>query len=85
MKVDKLTKLENDIFRMEDVISESQKRLEALQQRYTQERNARIIEIVTKEGLSVNDVRNILTDYNRRKNAKEDLNEIEYVQMEENQ
>ena len=85
MKVDKLTKLENDIFRMEDVISESQKRLEALQQRYTQERNARIIEIVTKEGLSVDEVRNVLTDYNRRKNAKEDLNEIEYVQMEEDQ
>ncbi len=85
MKVDKLTKLENDIFRMEDVISESQKRLEALQQRYTQERNARIIEMVTKAELSVDEVRNILTEYNRKKNMEEGRNEIEYVQTEEDQ
>ena len=85
MKVDKLTKLENDIFRMEDVISESQKRLEALQQRYTQERNARIIEMVTKAELSVDEVRNILTEYNRKKNIEEGRNEIEYVQTEEDQ
>ena len=70
---------------MEDVISESQKRLEALQQRYTQERNARIIEMVTKAELSVDEVRNILTEYNRKKNMEEGRNEIEYVQTEEDQ
>ena len=82
MKVDKLKKLENDIFRMEDVISESQKRLEVLQKRYTQARNDRIIEMVTKAGVSVDEVRLILQEYDRKKNMEDDLNEIEYVQKE---
>lgn len=83
MKVDKLTKLENDVFRMQDVVAESQKRLEVLQKRYTQARNDRIIEMVTQAGISVDEVRNILQEYNRKKNEKEGLDEIEYVYVPE--
>ena len=60
MKVDKLTKLENDVFRMQDVVAESQRRLEVLQKRYTQARNDRIIEMITQAGVSVDEVRKIL-------------------------
>ena len=70
---------------MEDVIADSQRRLEVLQQRYTQERNARIIEMVTKEGLSVDEVRRVLTEYNRKKNEQEGVIEIEYVKTDEDQ
>lgn len=83
MKVDKLKKLETDIFKVQDVIAESQKRLEVLQQRYTQVRNDRIIEMVTKADISVDEVELILREYDRKKNAKEDFNEIEYVPTEE--
>ena len=84
MKVDKLKKLETDIFKMEDVIAESQKRLEVLQQRYKQCRNDRILELVTKAGVSVDEVALILTEYERNKQAKEEeVNEIEYIQREE--
>ena len=83
MKVDKLKKLETDIFKMEDVIAESQKRLEVLQQRYKQCRNDRILELVTKAGVSVDEVALILTEYERNKQAKEEMNEIEYIQREE--
>lgn len=83
MKVDKLKKLETDIFKMQDVIAESQKRLEVLQQRYTQCRNDRIIEMVNKAEISVDEVGLILREYERKKNAKEDVNETEYIQNEE--
>lgn len=83
MKVDKLKKLETDIFKMQDVIAESQKRLEVLQQRYTQCRNDRIIEMVNKAEISVDEVGLILREYERKKNAKEGANEIEYIQNEE--
>ena len=83
MKVDKLTKLENDVFRMRDVVAESQRRLEVLQKRYTQARNDRIIEMVTQAGISVDEVRKILQEYDRKKNEKEEPNEIEYVYTEE--
>lgn len=83
MKVDKLKKLETDIFKMQDVIEQSKRRLEVLQQRYTQCRNDRIIEMVTKADLSVDEVGLILREYERKKNAKEDVNEIEYIPMEE--
>ena len=83
MKVDKLTKLENDVFRMQDVVAESQRRLEVLQKRYTQARNDRIIEMVTQAGVSVDEVRRILQEYDRKKNEKEEPNEIEYVYTEE--
>ncbi|MBR3244308.1 MAG: DUF4315 family protein [Parasporobacterium sp.] len=83
MKVDKLTKLENDVFRMQDVVAESQRRLEVLQKRYTQARNDRIIEMVTQAGISVDEVRRILQEYDRKKNEKEEPNETEYVYTEE--
>ncbi|MBR2555034.1 MAG: DUF4315 family protein [Aeriscardovia sp.] len=83
MKVDKLTKLENDVFRMQDVVAESQRRLEVLQKRYTQARNDRIIEMVTQAGVSVDEVRKILQEYDRKKNEKEEPNEIENVYTEE--
>ena len=83
MKVDKLTKLENDVFRMQDVVAESQRRLEVLQKRYTQARNDRIIEMVTQAGVSVDEVRRILQEYDRKKNEKEEPNEIENVYTEE--
>ena len=83
MKVDKLTKLENDVFRMQDVVAESQRRLEVLQKRYTQARNDRIIEMVTQAGVSIDEVRKILQEYDRKKNEKEEPNEIEYVYTEE--
>lgn len=83
MKVDKLKKLETDIFKVQDVIEQSKRRLEVLQQRYTQCRNDRIIEMVTKADLSVDEVGLILREYERKKNAKEDVNEIEYIPMEE--
>ena len=83
MKVDKLTKLENDVFRMQDVVAESQRRLEVLQKRYTQARNDRIIEMVTQAGISIDEVRKILQEYDRKKNEKEEPNEIEYVYTEE--
>ena len=83
MKVDKLTKLENDVFRMQDVVAESQRRLEVLQKRYTQARNDRIIEMVTQAGISVDEVRRILQEYDRKKNEKEEPNEIEKVYTEE--
>ena len=83
MKVDKLTKLENDVFRMQDVVAESQRRLEVLQKRYTQARNDRIIEMVTQAGISIDEVRRILQEYDRKKNEKEEPNEIEYVYTEE--
>ncbi len=83
MKVDKLTKLENDVFRMQDVVAESQRRLEVLQKRYTQARNDRIIEMVTQAGISVDEVRKILQEYDRKKNEKEEPNEIEYDYTEE--
>ena len=59
MKVDKLKKLENDIFKMQDTIAESQRRLEALQQRYTQCRNDKILELYNK-GKSVVEISKIL-------------------------
>ena len=83
MKVDKLTKLENDVFRMQDVVAESQRRLEVLQKRYTQARNDRIIEMVTQAGISIDEVRRILQEYDRKKNEKEENNEIENVYTEE--
>ena len=83
MKVDKLTKLENDVFRMQDVVAESQRRLEVLQKRYTQARNDRIIEMVTQAGVSVDEIRRILQEYDRKKNEKEEPNEIEDVYTEE--
>ncbi len=83
MKVDKLTKLENDVFRMQDVVAESQRRLEVLQKRYTQARNDRIIEMVTQAGVSVDEVRRILQEYDRKKNEKEEPNETENVYTEE--
>lgn len=83
MKVDKLKKLETDIFKMQDVIAESQKRLEVLQQRYTQCRNDRIIEMVNKAEISVDEVGMILREYERKKSAKEGADEIEYIQNEE--
>ena len=83
MKVDKLTKLENDVFRMQDVVAESQRRLEVLQKRYTQARNDRIIEMVTQAGISIDEVRRILQEYDRKKNEKEEPNEIENVYTEE--
>ena len=83
MKVDKLTKLENDVFRMQDVVAESQRRLEVLQKRYTQARNDRIIEMVTQAGISIDEVRRILQEYDRKKNEKEEKNEIENVYTEE--
>ena len=83
MKVDKLTKLENDVFRMRDVVAESQRRLEVLQKRYTQARNDRIIEMVTQAGVSVDEVRKILQEYDRKKNEKEEPNETENVYTEE--
>lgn len=83
MKVDKLKKLENDIFKMQDTIAESQRRLEALQQRYTQCRNDKILELVTKADVSVDEVELILAEYERKKNSKEEMNEIEWVQTEE--
>ena len=83
MKVDKLTKLENDVFRMQDVVAESQRRLEALQKRYTQARNDRIIEMVTQAGISVDEVRKILLEYEQKKNEKEGLDETEYFYVEE--
>ena len=83
MKVDKLTKLENDIFRMQDIIEGSKKKLEVLQQRYTQCRNDRFIEMITKTEISVDEMEQILREYERKKNAKEDLNETEYIQTEE--
>lgn len=83
MKVDKLKKLENDIFKMQDTIAESQRRLEVLQQRYTQCRNDRILELVTKADVSVDEVEQILREYERKKQAKEDVDEIEYVTVEE--
>lgn len=83
MKVDKLKKLETDIFKVQDIIEQSKRRLEVLQQRYTQCRNDRIIEMVTKADLSVDEVGLILREYERKKNAKEDVNEIEYIPMEE--
>ena len=83
MKVDKMKKLETDIFKMEDVIAESQKRLEVLQQRYKQCRNDRILELVTKAGVSVDEVELILREYDRKKNEKEEPNETEYVYTEE--
>ena len=82
MKVDKLTKLENDIFRMQDIIEENKKKLEVLQQRYTQCRNARFIEMITKTEISVDEMEHILREYERKKNTKEDLNETEYIQTE---
>ena len=85
MKVDKLKKLENDVFRMQDQVAESQRRLEVLQQRYTQVRNDRIIEMVTKAGLSVDEIQILLREYERKKNVKEEWNEIEYVPTEEDQ
>lgn len=83
MKVDKLKKLETDIFKVQDVIEQSQQRLKVLQQRYTQCRNDRIIEMVTKADVSVDEVDLILREYARKKNAKEEVNEIEFVNMEE--
>ena len=83
MKVDKLKKLETDIFKMQDTIAESQRRLEVLQQRYTQCRNDRIIDLVTKADVSVDEVELILREYERNKQAKEEMNEIEYIQREE--
>lgn len=83
MKVDKLTKLENDVFRMQDVVAESQRRLEVLQKRYTQARNDRIIEMVTQAGISIDEVRRILQEYDRKKIEKEEPNEIENVYTEE--
>ena len=83
MKVDKLTKLENDVFRMQDVVAESQRRLEVLQKRYTQARNDRIIEMVTQAGISIDEVRRILQEYDRKKDEKEEPNEIENVYTEE--
>ena len=82
MKVDKLTKLENDVFRMQDVVAESQRRLEVLQKRYTQARNDRIIEMVTQAGISIDEVRRILQEYDRKKNEKEEPNETENVYTE---
>ena len=83
MKVDKLTKLENDVFRMQEDVAERQRRLEAFQKRYTQARNDRIIEMVTQAGISIDEVRKILQEYDRKKNEKEEPNEIEYVYTEE--
>ena len=83
MKVDKLTKLENDVFRMQEDVAERQRRLEAFQKRYTQARNDRIIEMVTQAGVSVDEVRKILQEYDRKKNEKEEPNEIENVYTEE--
>ena len=83
MKVDKLKKLETDIFKMQDVIAESQKRLEVLQQRYTQCRNDRIIEMVNKAEISVDEVGMILREYGRKKTMKEDVNETDYIHTEE--
>ena len=68
---------------MQDVVAESQRRLEVLQKRYTQARNDRIIEMVTQAGVSVDEVRKILQEYDRKKNEKEEPNEIENVYTEE--
>ena len=68
---------------MQDVVAESQRRLEVLQKRYTQARNDRIIEMVTQAGISVDEVRRILQEYDRKKNEKEEPNETEYVYTEE--
>ena len=83
MKVDKLKKLENDVFRMQEDVAERQKRLEAFRKRYTQARNDRIIEMVTQAGVSIDEVRRILQEYDRKKNEKEEPNETENVYTEE--
>ena len=83
MKVDKLQKLENDIIRIQDTIADNNKRLEVLQQRYTQVRNERIIEMINKAEISLDDMATVLKEFERKKSFKEAIDEIEYVIPEE--
>ena len=68
---------------MQEDLAERQRRIEAFQKRYTQARNDRIIEMVTQAGVSIDEVRKILQEYDRKKNEKEEPNEIENVYTEE--
>ena len=78
MKVGKIEKLENDIIRTEDLLEKQTERLKILKEELDRAKQAEILRICCEEGITVENIHKVISEYRREKGLTDEHTETEY-------